>query len=176
MNNVVLIGFMGTGKTSSGKLLASRLGYRFVDLDQAIEAAAGKSIPQIFADEGEAVFRQQEKAMTQKIAAGQHTVISTGGGTVKDPENMMALRRNGAIVCLTADVDAVLERTGHHGSRPVLDKEDHGDRREAVRKLMLERQHLYAQADHTVDTTELSPLQVVEDIVHYLQKEGMAHA
>ena len=80
------------------------------------------------------------------------------------------------MICLTASVDAVLERTSHRGSRPVLDQADQGDRRQAVEQLMAERSELYRQADHTVDTSELSPLQVVEVIQRYLKSRGVIHA
>ena len=176
MKNVVLIGFMGTGKTSTGRILAQRLGRAFVDLDAKIEEEAGRSISEIFAAEGEAAFRAMEKAMVRRMAARRGLVISTGGGTVKDAANVAELKKNGAIVCLTATVDAVLARTAHVGDRPVLDRKDAGDRRRAVEDLMAERRALYEVADYSVDTSELSPLQVVDDIIGYLKREGVFRA
>ena len=176
MKNVVLIGFMGTGKTSTGRILAQRLGRAFVDLDAKIEEEAGRSISEIFAAEGEAAFRTMEKAMVRRMAARRGLVISTGGGTVKDAANVAELKKNGAIVCLTATVDAVLARTAHVGDRPVLDQKDAGDRRRAVEDLMAERRALYEVADYSVDTSELSPLQVVDDIIGYLKREGVFRA
>ena len=114
--------------------------------------------------------------MVEKAAARQNAVISTGGGTVKDPENMKALRERGVIVCLKADVDTILARTASKGDRPVLDKEDRGDRRRAVEKLIDERRELYKQADFSVDTSKLSPLQVVDEILHHLKTRGVLHA
>lgn len=176
MKNVVLIGFMGTGKTSTGRTLAQRLGRSFVDLDRMIEEEAGRSIPEIFASEGEAAFRALEKEAVKRVAARRALVISTGGGTVKDAANVMELKKNGTIVCLTASVEAVLARTAHVGDRPVLDQKDAGDRRRAVADLMEERRDLYAVADYNVDTSELSPLQVVDDIIGYLKRAGVFRA
>lgn len=176
MKNVVLIGFMGTGKTSTGRTLAQRLGRSFVDLDRMIEEDAGRSIPEIFASEGEAAFRALEKEAVKRVAARRALVISTGGGTVKDAANVTELKKNGTIVCLTASVDAVLARTAHVGDRPVLDQKDEGDRRRAVADLMEERRDLYAVADYNVDTSELSPLQVVDDIIGYLKRAGVFRA
>ena len=176
MKNVVLIGFMGTGKTSTGRALAHRLGRAFVDLDAEIEAAAGRSIPEIFKADGEAAFRALEKSAVKRVADRRALVIATGGGTVKDAANVAALKRSGTIICLTASIDAVLARTAHVGARPVLDQKDAGDRRRAVEELMEERRDLYAVADYSVDTSELSPLQVVDDIVGYLKREGVFRA
>lgn len=176
MKNIVLIGFMGTGKTSTGRMLAARLGAAFIDMDQRIEEETGMSIPAIFEKKGESFFRSREKQLVKRLSARRNAVISTGGGTVKDPENVAMLHRDGVIICLSASIDAVLERTGRRGQRPVLDRADQGDRREAVEKLMNEREALYKQADFTVDTSELSPLQVVETILRYLKSRGMLHA
>lgn len=176
MKNVVLIGFMGTGKTSTGKALASRIGCAFADVDQRIERAAGMTIKEIFSQKGEACFRQYEKDVVQELARHKNFVISTGGGTVKDPENLALLQQNGIIICLTASLDAILSRTEKHGVRPVLDAHDHGDRRQAIQELLDSRRGIYAQADYTVDTSTVSPLQVTTDIVYYLKREGILHA
>ena len=175
MKNIVLIGFMGTGKTRTGKTLAARLGFSFLDLDEAIEQAAGMTIPAIFEQFGEEGFRARESEAVKRAAERRNTVISTGGGTVKSAENMKELRAHGAIVCLTADVDTILARTSMRGQRPVLDGQDTGDRRAAIEQLLAERAGLYAGADYTVDTSEWSPLQVVDDIVKYLRGRGALH-
>lgn len=176
MRNVVLIGFMGTGKTSTGRMLAQRLGCAFIDMDVKIEEEAGMTIPEIFARFGEEHFRQMEHELALKLSSRRNAVISTGGGTVKNPANVEALKKSGVMVCLKANVDTVLERTQNRGTRPVLDKEDKGDRRQAVEKLLKEREALYEQADFTVDTSDLSPLQVVEIITKTLKTRGVRHA
>ncbi|SHK93186.1 shikimate kinase [Selenomonas ruminantium] len=176
MRNVVLIGFMGTGKTSTGKMLAQRLGCAFIDMDAKIEEDTGLTIPQIFARFGEEHFRRLEHEWAVRLGKRRNAVIATGGGTVKNPANIEALKTGGTVVCLKADVDTVLERTSCRGTRPVLDKEDKGDRRQAVAKLLAEREQFYAQADFAVDTSDLSPLQVVEIIVKALKTRGVLHA
>ena len=175
MKNIVLIGFMGTGKTSTGKTLASRLGFSFLDLDEAIETAAGMTIPQIFEQFGEDGFRAREREAVLKAAERRNTVIATGGGVVKNAANMDALRAHGVVVCLTADVDTILSRTATRGERPVLDGRDAGDRRAAIEALMKERAALYKGADYTVDTSDWSPLLVVDDIVKFLRGRGLLH-
>ncbi len=176
MRNVILIGFMGTGKSSTGKMLAQRLGCAFIDMDVKIEEDAGMTIPEIFAQFGEEHFRQLEHELALKLSTRRNAVISTGGGTVKNPANVAALKKSGVLVCLKANVDTVLERTQSRGTRPVLDKEDTGDRRQAVEKLLAEREKFYQQADFSVDTSDLSPLQVVEIIAKTLKTRGVLHA
>ena len=165
MKNIVLIGFMGTGKTSVGHLLAARLGCAFHDLDKKIEAQCGMTIPAMFEQHGEAYFRAREKEAVRAVSARMNLVIATGGGTVKDAENVALLRQNGILVALTADVDTILQRTAARGTRPVLDGADAGDRRAAVVRLLEERSSLYETADITVDTSGRAPLEVAEYIV-----------
>ena len=165
MKNIVLIGFMGTGKTSVGRLLAARLGCAFHDLDKKIEAQCGMTIPAMFEQHGEAYFRAREKDAVRAVSARMNLVIATGGGTVKDAENVALLRQNGILVALTADVDTILQRTAARGTRPVLDGADAGDRRAAVVRLLEERSSLYETADITVDTSGRAPLEVAEYIV-----------
>jgi len=102
------------------------------------------------------------------VASKKSVVISTGGGTVKDPENVEILKRTGKIVCLAASVDSIMERTSARGTRPILDAME--DRRQGIIDLLAERQPMYAQADYTLDTTELSPLQVSQDIISYMKR------
>ena len=175
MKNIVLVGFMGTGKTSTGKVLAQRLGKAFIDMDSRIEEEYGQTIPQMFETKGEAYFRQCEKEMVKKVAGRANAVISTGGGTIKDAENVALLKQSGLLVCLTAQPEVILERTERKGERPVLDGADEGDRLSAIESLLAEREQFYRQADFAIDTTELSPLQVVERIIHTLKSRGELH-
>lgn len=170
MKNIVLIGFMGTGKTSTGKMLAARLGRAFLDMDQQIEKKAGKSIPAIFAEDGEAAFRAAEYELAKSLSEKRGLIISTGGGTMKREENRALLKKSGIIVCLTADAETILTRTSARGKRPVLDRAE--NRKAEIERLLGERAEIYAHADYTVDTSELSPLQVVEDIVKHIKKYG----
>lgn len=112
-----------------------------------------------------------------KEAAGRRgIVISTGGGTVKNPQNMEILRQHGIVISLVARSEVILSRTRRKGKRPVLDRMDQGDRKQAIENLMEERRALYEKADYVVDTSDWSPFQVVEDICRYLKMRGAMHA
>ena len=166
-SNLILIGFMGTGKTSLGKLLAEKLGRGFVDIDQKIEQDVGLSIPQIFEKYGEKYFRELEKKTVEEITQRRNLVIATGGGTVKDEENLRLLKNSGVIVCLTTEPEEIFRRTERRGERPVLDSDD--DRLATIKKLLNERQKFYMQADYTIDTTDWSPLQIMNDICKHFR-------
>lgn len=166
--NLVLIGFMGTGKTSLGKLLANRLGRGFVDLDQKIERAAGMTIPKIFELHGEKYFRELEKKAVREVSERKNLVIATGGGTVKDAENVRLLKNSGVIICLTTEPEEIFRRTERHGERPVLDGGGE-ERLETIKKLLAEREIFYSQADYTIDTTDWSPLQIMNDICDHFR-------
>src|SRR5262249_3630627 len=137
--NVVLIGFMGTGKTAIGEATAARLGDAFVDTDAVIEAQAGRSIARIFADDGEPAFRRLETQVVAAVAARDGSVIATGGGVPLSEENMRHLRRNGLIVALHAEPEAILARTGDGRARPLLGADPAGN----VRRLLKEREAVY---------------------------------
>ena len=161
--NLILIGFMGTGKTSLGKLLANKLGRGFVDLDQKIEHDSGMTIPKIFELYGEKYFRELEKKAVREVCERKNLVIATGGGTVKDSENVRLLKSSGKIVCLTCEPEEIFRRTERRGERPVLDGGGE-ERLQTIKKLLSEREKFYSQADYKIDTTEWSPLQILNDI------------
>lgn len=161
--NVILTGFMGTGKTAVGKRLAKRLGWRFVDVDQLIEATARMSVPRIFAERGEAVFRRLERRIIGRVVHGHEQVIATGGGAVLDPQNRSRLRACGPVICLTAAPRAIIERLGPKlSSRPLL--RGGTGRLTKIRTLLRQRAKAYGQADVTIDTTSLSVEEVAERI------------
>ncbi|MGP1470405.1 MAG: shikimate kinase [Schwartzia sp. (in: firmicutes)] len=172
MTNVVLMGFMGTGKSSTGKMLALRLGCSFLDLDHYIEQQTEKSVAEIFAEQGEAHFRCLERRAVREITARQNLVLATGGGTVADDENRRLLKDWGVTVCLKASVEVILARTACHGERPLLERLSQGERRQATETLLQRRARAYDEADYFVDTSELSPLQVVEEITRCLRRGG----
>lgn len=172
--NIVLIGFMGTGKSSCGKSLAMRLGCAFLDLDKYIEAKEKMSIPEVFATKGEAYFREKEREAVREVAQRKGAVIATGGGTIKDEDNLALLKERGVLVCLTADVDTILQRTARRGERPMLDAQ--ADRRKTIEELLESRREMYARADFTVDTSLLSPMQVTEEIIDFLRVGGLIRA
>lgn len=159
--NVILTGFMGTGKTIVGKKLAKRLGWKFFDVDQLIEERAKMPIAKIFTEHGEAVFRRMERRWLHQLRRSTHQVIATGGGAFVDPINRRWLRASGPVICLTARPRVILQRMGRHlNTRPLLaGKVDPLTR---IRQLLTQRASAYAQADLTLDTSDLSIDQVVE--------------
>jgi len=170
MKNIVLIGFMGTGKTTIGRLLASRLGRPFVDCDKKVEYESGMTIREIFEHYGEVYFRQKEKDMIAKLSRYNNAVIATGGGVVLSSENMRRLKKNGIIIALTASVENILERTGRRNTRPLL--KDSYDREQIIDKLLSERWDLYQKADFTIDTNNNSPQHVITEIMIFLRQAG----
>jgi len=151
--NIILCGFMATGKSSVGKKLAEILELEFVDLDAAIEVEECVSIPHIFAERGEQAFRKLESRMVERIMNRTGLVVSTGGGTVVNPQNMANLKSCGIVVALTADIPTILRRAGAGEERPLLQAED---REERIRELLSKRAPFYAQADMTIDTSSIT--------------------
>lgn len=166
--NLILTGFMGTGKTTIGRLLAERLDRRFIDMDQQIEAHFGKPIPQIFAEEGEPAFRVVEAQLCARLAQEPGLVISTGGGALVNPGNRAVLSERGVIICLTATVDEILKRIDAEQHRPLLPG-DRAERSRRIRDLLHQRRHAYAAIPYQVDTTGRTPVQVVEAVLQALE-------
>ena len=155
---VFLTGFMGTGKTKIGRLLAQRLGRVFLDTDHLIEERAGLSIPQIFATQGEAQFRQLEHQCLAEAAARPGAVIALGGGAIAQERNWELLgRAAGVVVCLQASVDTILERVSRKEDRPLLAGLSPQEKRAKVERLLAERAPFYHRADiqfHTSDEVD----------------------
>lgn len=164
--NVVLTGFMGTGKTTTGRLLADRLGYEFVDTDAVIEARHGP-IPHIFRDRGEGEFRRIEREVAAEIAQCDGLVISTGGRMMIDPDNAAALGATGEVFCLTASVDTILARVTADDAmseRPLLAT---ADARGRIEQLLAERAAGYARF-RQIDTEARPPDAVADEIIEAL--------
>jgi shikimate kinase len=170
MKNIVLIGFMGTGKTTIGRLLAHRLGRPFIDSDRKIEHEHGMSIREIFDVYGEIYFRQKERMIIAKLSRYNNAVIATGGGVVLSSENMSRLKRNSVIIALSASIEIILERTSRRNTRPLLDNLE--QREQIVNKLLKERAELYHKADYSIDTSNSSPQQVISEIMFFLRQGG----
>ncbi len=169
-SNIVLTGFMGTGKTSVGKRLASILGMDFVDTDMEIERLTGLKIPEIFQMYGEERFRKEESADVERIAALQNTVVATGGGVVLNPENMRHLRKNGFVVLLQARPEVIARRLQGSDDRPLLaDKEQLIER---IEGLLQEREPYYEDCDLKIDTSDLDVQGVAEKIIKELRELG----
>ena len=162
-SNIVLTGFMGTGKTAVGRRLARTLGREFLDMDDLIEDQAGTSIVEVFASQGEEVFRQLEHQVCLAVAQRTGLVIATGGGTVVNPASRHALQASGFLICLTATPEAILNRIGTDSNRPML-KTDSGSRQERIKVLLEERAPHYNAIPHQVDTTHLTHDEVVSHI------------
>ncbi len=166
MKNVVLVGFMGTGKTAVGKVLARRLGMKFVDMDDAIEVREGMKISDIFEKKGEPYFRSVEKAAVNDISSQSGLVVAAGGGAVIDEENIRNFKSGGVIFCLVATPDRIFERTKGHIHRPLLNV---SDPKEKISELLAKRAQYYARADYRIDTTDLPVDGVVDKIMEYLK-------
>jgi shikimate kinase / 3-dehydroquinate synthase len=149
-HNIFLVGLMGAGKTTIGRMLARKLGMRFVDSDHEIEARTGASIPWIFEIEGEASFRKREADMIRELTGQHGIVLATGGGAVLDPANRALLTERGTVVYLRASINSILQRTSHDKNRPLLRTPDP---RKKLEELMTQREHLYREIAHLVIDT-----------------------
>ncbi len=166
---IVLIGFMGTGKTAVGWRLARALDVPFVDTDTLIEKKAAARIPEIFEQHGESGFRAIEKAVIRGLDDGVRRVIATGGGAVLDPDNFAVLRSLGSVIHLNAPAETVLARTrGDAGIRPLLAGDDPLER---IRSLQRERAPVYGRADHEIDTSRYSIEDMVEMVKAWVENE-----
>lgn len=160
--NLYLIGMMGAGKTTVGQLLAQHLGYGFLDTDNVIAQAAGKSITQLFAEEGEAAFRQLETDVLAQVCAYTKLTIATGGGIVLQRENWSYLH-HGLIVWLDVPVELLYSRLAEDTTRPLLQD---ADPKGKLRSLLAERTHLYSQADLKITVTEQeTPEQIAQRVL-----------
>jgi shikimate kinase len=171
MKNIVLTGFMGTGKTAVSRELARLTGFNQVDVDAEIEKTAGMTITEIFAQFGEPYFRDLETAEIKKVSQGRNLIISTGGGAVLRQENMDALRANGVIICLTATPETIFERTKDNNERPLLQVEDPIKK---IKELLSFRKPYYEKADIMIDTEGKTPHEIAEEILARIKEETPA--
>jgi 3-dehydroquinate synthase len=159
---IFLVGMMGVGKTTVGRLLAARLGVSFLDSDEQVMRSTGRTVPEIFEAEGEAAFRAEESRALREAAAGGNAVVAVAGGAVLDPENRALLRAEGTVVWLRATVATMAKRVGRGDGRPLLG----GDPLGALTALYPQRAPLYEEvADVVVDVDDARPDDVVDKIV-----------
>jgi shikimate kinase len=157
--SIVLVGMMGAGKSSVGRRLAARLGIPFIDADAEIESAAGRTIPEIFAEHGESYFRAGEARVIARLLEQGPQVMATGGGAVMDASTRALIREKGVSVWLKADLDVLLKRTRRRGDRPLADK---------IKDLLPQREPIYALADITVLSRDEPHDTIVDEVVSAL--------
>ena len=161
----VLVGLMGAGKTSVGRRLAEKLGIPFIDADHEIEAAAGKPIKEIFADHGEAYFREGERRVIQRLIGNGAQVLATGGGAWMNDETRARIQEHGISVWLKASLPLLMKRVSKRQDRPLLQAEDPEG---VMRGLMEKRYPVYALADVTVESRDVQHGQMVNDVIRAL--------
>ncbi|MBA4493274.1 shikimate kinase [Paenactinomyces guangxiensis] len=164
--HLIIIGFMGTGKTTAGQQLAAQINLPWVDTDQQIEQKWGFSVAEYFQRYGEASFREQETDVLQQLLSGPPSLITTGGGIVLKPENRAMMKEQGWVIHLYATPEEIIRRLSANRDRPLLQ----GDIRQKVRQLFRERDGKYDFADCTINTTSCSPDDVVEKILSFWQR------
>lgn len=169
MKNIVLIGFMGTGKTCVGQIVAQELGWQFVDLDQEVEQLIGMTIADYFKLNGETAFRDRETETAARVATLSQRVVATGGGVVLRQKNIDRLKETGILVCLSASEREIVARTEGDTLRPLLNRPD---RLQVIRDLLTARMPQYRQADIWVETDGKSAAETAAMILRILQEEG----
>ena len=168
--NIILTGFMGTGKSTIGQRVADCLQRHFVDMDTMIEAREGRPISQIFADEGEPYFRRVEADLCRELAGREGLVIATGGGTLVSTQNLQVMAHSGLVICLDCEPDVLWQRIGHVENRPMLAKRDEG-RFTRLAALLDKRAPAYARIEHHLDVTHLSPAEAAQQICNLVHGE-----
>ena len=164
MKNIVLIGFMGTGKTAVAKGVARVSGFAYISTDDLIEKKEGKLINEIFSSKGEPYFRQVEKDIVREVSAMDDIVIDAGGGVVLDPENVKNLKNKGVLVCLWAEPKDIFERTKRHTHRPLLNVKDPLRK---ITELLDKRRPYYERADYHINTSSVSIADTVDSILKF---------
>ncbi|MEI6567402.1 MAG: shikimate kinase [Verrucomicrobiota bacterium] len=164
--NLSLIGFMGTGKSSVGRVVAGLLGFEFLDTDQEIEGLSGKSVSAIFEQHGEPTFREWERQICGMLEEKSGVVIATGGGLPIQEQNLESLKRHSLVICLWATPSTILERVGGHVHRPLLMD---ANRDEKIRTLLSQRESHYRKADVLVNTEMRSMTEVAQQVLHQFQ-------
>lgn len=165
--NIVLVGMMGAGKSSVGKRLAAALDMPFVDADQEIEAAANMTIPEIFETYGEQHFRDGEKKVIARLLRDGPKVVATGGGAIMDPETRARIGRRGISVWLRADIQVLMDRVKRRSNRPLLSDKNPET---VLRRLLKERQPVYASSDITITSRNTPHQTIIEEIIEQLDR------
>ncbi len=159
VNNIYLVGFMCSGKSTIGKLLAEKFNLKFVDIDEEIEREEGKKIRDIFSQEGEAYFRKLEREKIQEFSKKKGFVISTGGGLGADLENMNLMKKTGVVIWFKVSLEEVKKRCGKDTERPMLQISE-----EELKKLFKSREEIYRLADITVEVDRKKPEEILREL------------
>jgi len=159
--NIILVGFMGTGKTVTGHMLAKQTGLELVDMDSIIEERAGRAISDIFATDGEAAFRTMEREVVQELAQRDGLIVSTGGGIVLNPNNIADFEKTGLVVCLNAAPETIFQRVENDEARPLLA----GDKKTQIASILETRQPLYEAIAHGINTDALTAEETAKAIL-----------
>lgn len=167
MKNIVLTGFMGTGKTEVSKILAMRLKKQRLCLDDMIESKVGKPISVIFKEDSEAHFRKIESEIIASISKDKDVIIDAGGGAIINENNYKNLKGHGVIFCLAASADAIFKRTKHYANRPLLNTKDP---KKTIAELLAQREKFYKKADYTIDTTGITVEEAADKIIEIIKK------
>lgn len=160
--NIILVGFMGTGKSATAKIVARRLEREFVDMDAVIEIRAGKPISRIFREDGEAEFRRMERDLVVELSKKRNLVIAAGGGVVLNPDNVRDFQTSGVMICLNASPAVILQRLRDDDRRPLL---EHGEKARRIAEILEQRRLLYESIPYQVDTTFLSPETTADRVI-----------
>lgn len=169
--NIALIGFMGTGKTSVGRLVAEQLHFHYLDTDEMIQSATGKSIADIFSNRGESAFRALEEKTVQELSSKSQTVISCGGGLPVFGQNLTHLKIHALVVCLWASPGKIWERVRNQTHRPLLHDPDP---QKKIRELLAAREPFYKQADILLNTDSRSLREVAQQVTHQFRANSSA--
>jgi len=167
--NIIITGFMGTGKSIVAKELARKLKMEFIDMDQAIEERQGMSISDVFGRYGENYFRKQENKLVKELSQKENMVIATGGGTFLSWDNIRILSQKGRIICLYADSQAIYNRVKRKNNRPLIKGNNILNK---INHLLTKRKKIYDNFHWKINTTNLSVQEVVDKIIDLLKGEG----
>jgi len=167
--NLYLVGFMGTGKTTVGRAVGQKLGFHVLDSDHEIERLQGKSIPEIFAQDGEPAFRTMERAFIEGGHPAERTLVACGGGLVVQPGMLELLQSKGVVICLHASLDTILERTARHRNRPLLDVDDPAER---IRTLYAAREPIYKRSGTVILTDARTLADIVAHVIRAWRRDA----
>jgi len=166
IHNLALVGFMGTGKSSVGRIIAEELQFRFLDTDELIEDRLGMPISEVFARQGEPFFRRYEREIVKELASEHELIISTGGGLAANTANMNSLKKHALVVCLWASPETIFERIQSQTHRPLLQTPNP---LEKIRELLAVREPFYRQADVLVQTGLRPPKEIAQHVIHQFE-------